>query len=100
MTDAVHWNGNSILLNIRLQPRASRDEVKGLQGDAIRIRITAPPVEGKANEYLLRYLAEQFAVPRRQVALLSGSSSRCKRVQVDNPVVLPTWLPAAERSDN
>jgi uncharacterized protein (TIGR00251 family) len=99
MNRAVHWHNNTLSLTILLQPRASRDEVKGLQGDAIRIRITAPPVDGKANEHLLRFLADQFGVPRRQVTLTSGASHRCKRVQVENPAVLPAWLPATDVAD-
>jgi uncharacterized protein (TIGR00251 family) len=100
MNNAVRWRDNSLFLNIQVQPRASRDEVKGLQGDAIRIRITAPPVEGKANDHLLRFLADQFGVPRRRVVLVSGAGHRCKRVQVENPAILPAWLPANDKADN
>jgi uncharacterized protein (TIGR00251 family) len=97
---AVEWHDNTLRLTIHLQPRASRDEVKGIQGDAIRIRITAPPVEGKANEHLLRFLARQFGVARRQVELLSGDSHRRKRVQIQTPVTWPDWLPAVKRLED
>jgi len=56
--------------------------VVGPHGDAIRVRITAPPVEGKANDHLVRFLAKRFGVHRRDVTLLSGESGRDKRVRI------------------
>jgi uncharacterized protein (TIGR00251 family) len=67
---------------VRVQPRASRSEVVGLHGSELRIRLTAPPVDGAANEALLRFLAEALAVPGGAVTLLSGISSRSKVVRV------------------
>jgi len=65
-------------------PRASRDEVAGAGADGVlRVRLTAPPVEGRANEALVRFLAEELGVPRRQVRLVSGESSRTKVVSIE-----------------
>ena len=69
-------------LRLRVQPRASRNEVVGLHGDAIRVRLTAPPVDGAANEALVRFLADRLAVGRRALTLVAGQSGRSKIVEV------------------
>ncbi|HEU5041725.1 MAG TPA: DUF167 domain-containing protein, partial [Gemmatimonadales bacterium] len=68
---------------LRVQPRASRSEVAGTHGDAIRVRLTAPPVDGAANEALVRFLAERLGVSRAAVRVVSGETSRSKVVEVD-----------------
>jgi len=65
-----------------VQPRASRTELAGRHGDALKVRLVAPPVEGAANAALVRYLAEVLDVPRASIKLLSGHSGRRKLVQV------------------
>ncbi len=65
-------------VQVRAQPGAKRTEVMGLHGDAVKIRVHAPPVDGKANDELLRFLAEACGVPRARVELLKGASSRSK----------------------
>ena len=67
---------------VRLSPRGRRSEVIGEHGDAIKVRVQAPPVEGKANEALREFLAEQLGVSTRAVEIISGHSSRWKRVRV------------------
>lgn len=71
-----------VRLRLRIQPRASREEVAGLAGDAIRIRLTAPPVDGTANDALVRFLARRLKVSRSAVELVSGRSGRTKLVAV------------------
>jgi hypothetical protein len=66
-----------------VQPRASRDEVSGVYGDALKIRLAAPPVDGAANDALVKFLAALFAVPRRAVRILAGESSRSKLIEID-----------------
>ena len=66
-----------------VQPRASKTEVVGRHGDAIKIRVKAPPVDGAANEELIRFLAKRFKVPRKSVELLSGPSSRHKQIAIE-----------------
>jgi len=90
---ACHWRSGDLTLHIRLQPRASRDEIVGWHGDALKVRITAPPVDGKANKYLLGFLAKQFGVPPSQVTLLSGQTGRDKRVCVEAPRNIPAPIP-------
>lgn len=79
----------SILLHV--QPRAKRTEIVGWHGDAIKIRVAAPPVDGAANAELLRFLAKRLVLPITRVRLASGSTGRRKRVEVtglDTPAVL------------
>lgn len=86
------WQGDDLLLSIHIQPRASRDEIIGQHGDSLKIRITSPPVDGKANSHLIRYLAKQFAVPKADITLISGNSSRSKRLRIHAPARLPDAL--------
>jgi len=70
-------------LSVRLQPRARRDEVVGERGGAVVIRVTAPPVDGKANEALCRLIARAAGVPPSRVSVVRGHTSRDKLVRVD-----------------
>jgi hypothetical protein len=72
--------GEGVRLAVRVQPRAARSEVAGRFGDRIRIRLAAPPVDGAANEALVRFLAEALGVPPRAVTITSGHASRSKTV--------------------
>jgi uncharacterized protein (TIGR00251 family) len=73
---------DGIVLNLHIQPRASKSEVCGVQGDALKIRLTSPPVDGAANKLCREFLAELFRVPRSAVEILSGETSRHKRVKI------------------
>jgi hypothetical protein len=73
---------DGVRLRIRVQPRASRTEVAGLHGDALKIRLSAPPVDGAANEALIRFLADALGVPRGAVNVAAGHASRSKTVRV------------------
>ena len=68
---------------MRVQPRASRTELAGPHGGALRVRLTAPPVDGAANEALIRLLAERLDVPRSAVRLETGATGRSKLVAVE-----------------
>jgi uncharacterized protein (TIGR00251 family) len=71
-------------LRVKVLPRASHTEVAGIQGDLIRIRLAAAPVDGAANQELLRYLAERLVVPKSAVQLVSGHTGRTKVLMVSN----------------
>ncbi len=71
------------VFRVRVVPRASRSGVAGVQGDALKLRITAPPVEGKANDECIRLLAELLGVKRGQVTIIAGHASRTKTVAVE-----------------
>jgi len=89
----VQRDGDDLLLRCTLQPRASRDEVVGQHDDALRIRITAPPVDGEANAQLIRFLSRQFGVSKARVVIETGATGRRKRVRIIQPATLPDWLP-------
>jgi uncharacterized protein (TIGR00251 family) len=72
-----------------VQPGARRTEVAGLHGGALKLRLAAPPLEGKANAALRAFLADAFGVTLRQVTLLRGEASRDKVVRVDQPALRP-----------
>ena len=72
-----------MILSVRVIPRATRSAISGRRGDAIVVRLAAPPVDGAANDALIEYLARTFDRPRRDVTILSGASSRNKRVRID-----------------
>jgi uncharacterized protein (TIGR00251 family) len=83
------WADGDLILVCHLQPKASKSEFAGLHGDALKIRIQAPPVEGKANTELIKFLAKQFAVSKRDIDIISGELNRHKRVRISNPQTLP-----------
>lgn len=80
---SITQRGDAVRFTVRVQPRASRSEVAGLHGDALRCRLAAPPVDGEANEALVRLLADLLGVPRRAVRIAGGHASRSKLVEVD-----------------
>ena len=91
-----------VILFVKVQPNAKKTEVIGL--DVInhpaskiptlmlKIRLAAPPVEGRANQVLCAYMAKLFDVPLSQVTLLSGETSKIKRIHIDHPKVIPEFL--------
>ena len=77
---------NGIVLSVRVVPRASKDALAGLLGDeALKIRIQAPPVEGKANAYLVKFLSKRWKISRTNIEILSGETGRNKRIEITNP---------------
>ncbi|HHH47136.1 MAG TPA: YggU family protein [Thiotrichales bacterium] len=97
MNGPWRWDGEDLILDVHVQPRARRDEIVGRHGDRLKIRITAPPVEGRANRHLCAFLAEACGVARSDVRLLSGEGGREKRVRIHAPRILPRGIPAPER---
>lgn len=85
-------NGDELTLTLHIQPGAKRSEIAGLHGEALKIRLAAPPIEGRANEALLRFIADLFAVSLRQVELRQGGQSRHKVVAVSGSRVDPQSL--------
>ena len=78
----IEETGDGIRLRLRIQPRASRTEVAGLHGDSVRIRLSAPPVDGAANEELVRFLAGLLGVGRAEIEISAGHAGRRKTVRV------------------
>ena len=71
-----------LTLSLHIQPGAKKTEIAGLHGDTLKIRLAAPPVDGKANECLVAFLAKELEVPQAQVELASGATSRRKRLLI------------------
>ncbi|WP_208321672.1 DUF167 family protein [Oceanimonas baumannii] len=92
VTGAVRLEQQRLYLSLYLQPRASRDAFLGLHGDELKVAITAPPVDGKANAHLLKWLAKQCGVARSGVALVAGDNSRHKRIVIEQPGQIPPAL--------
>ncbi|MAR90785.1 MAG: YggU family protein [Pseudomonadales bacterium] len=92
MAHWYQWQGEDLILHCRLQPRASRNEIVGEHGAELKIRITAPPVEGQANARLTAFLATEFGVPKSGVLLESGATGRSKRVRIHAPGRIPAKL--------
>lgn len=86
---AVTRCGADIRLKLYIQPKSSRDAWVELYGDEIKIAITAPPVDGKANAHLQKFLAKSFAVAKSQVVIEKGETGRHKTVLVISPNQLP-----------
>jgi uncharacterized protein (TIGR00251 family) len=85
MSNWYRWQGCELLIKVYVQPGARRDEIGEIFNNALKIKITAPPVEGKANKYLCAYLAKICKVKKNAVSIVSGQSARNKtlRIQLD-----------------
>ena len=84
------YDAEMITLFVYVQPGAKRTEIAGLHGDALKIRLNTPPIDGRANATLLKYLAQLFNVPTRHVTLLRGDKSRHKQLSIIGSSVAPT----------
>ena len=89
---ACRREGADLILDVRVQPRASRSEIAGLHGERLRIRLQAPPVDGKANAALVEFVAGLFAVPRARVTIEHGLTGRDKRLRLQGVSSLPPPL--------
>ena len=78
-----NFETRKVMFAVRVQPRASKDEIAGEMAGALKIRLRAPALEDRANEALIEFLAELLKTPKSAVRLLSGERSRTKRVEVD-----------------
>lgn len=97
MTDPWYrWDGIDLILRLRVQPRASADEWLESGDGPARVRITAPPVDGKANAHLRKFLAGLFDVAQSQVVVLAGETGRDKRLRVIAPRRLPPGIQPAD----
>ena len=86
------WDGADLILHVRVQPRAGRDEWLEPRADRMQLRIAAPPVDGKANAHLREFLAALFGVAKHQVTLLAGETGRDKRMRIAAPRRLPPGI--------
>lgn len=78
----IQETSDGVILKVTVQPRGSRNEIAGLQGDALKIKLTAPPVEGAANKLCVEFLAKALKVRKSDVEIIHGQKSRSKKVLV------------------
>ena len=90
----------AVVFSVRVQPRASRNAMEGEWQGALKVRLTAPPVDDKANAALCAFLAEQLNIPRSAVRILAGERSRTKRVEVRGVKVEQIRTLAKEGTDH
>jgi hypothetical protein len=85
--------GGACRLEVSVSPNAKRTAAEGLHDGALRVRLGAPPVDGKANAQLINWLADELGCPKRDVTLLRGDTSRRKQLQIDLPEArVAAWL--------
>lgn len=78
----VQQHADAVTIPVRVRPRAKREGISGALGDALRLELTAPPVDGRANEACIRFFADFLKVPRSSVTIAAGISSRNKVIRV------------------
>ncbi|MBI1674540.1 DUF167 family protein YggU [Shewanella sp. DW31] len=89
---AVTLQQCDLLLNLYIQPKASRDQIVGLHGDELKVAITAPPIDGKANAHLSKYLAKAFKVPKSDIHIIKGELGRHKQIRIIDPKIIPSVI--------
>ncbi|MDQ2190389.1 DUF167 family protein YggU [Vibrio anguillarum] len=94
MSSAVWQEGEDLILKLYIQPKASRDSIVGLHDEELKIAITAPPVDGKANAHLTKFLAKQFKVAKGLIEIEKGELGRHKQVRIHSPQVIPQPIEA------
>ncbi len=78
----IKEDGVGVIIKIKVQPRASKNQLAGIMDDALKVRLTAPPVDGEANEACLKFLAGVFKVTRQRMELVAGHTGRNKMVRI------------------
>jgi uncharacterized protein len=78
----VHESAKGVTFAVKVHPRARKNQITGIVGDALKLALTAPPVEGRANQAVIEFFAEMFAIARSSVTIASGETSRNKLVRV------------------
>ena len=91
--DCCRWNGDTLIVDVRVQPRARSNDFGIVENGRLRVRVTAAPVGNAANDKVIAMLAKIFAVPKSSVRLQAGARAREKRFAIDAPRRLPAWAP-------
>lgn len=95
MTPGIERRGDDLFIHCHVQPGARGNAIAGLHGMRVKIRISAPAVDGRANDALIRFVAGLFGLPKARVHLEHGARSRDKVVRIENPGALPPELDLA-----
>ena len=86
------WENKDLILTCKLQPKASQDEIVGEHGNHLKIRITAPPIDGKANQHLVKFLAKAFGTAKGNISIENGELGRVKVIRIGEPKKIPAKL--------
>jgi len=86
------WQGEDLILHCHFQPKAANDEIVGVHGDRLKVRITAPPVDGKANDHIIKWFSKLFKTPKTNIEILQGELGRQKTLRICAPKHLPSEL--------
>lgn len=89
------WEGPDLILQLHVQPRAKNEGLAGVSEQGLKVRLTTPPVDGRANEVLKNLLSREFHVPKHAIVLEKGLSGRNKQVRIHSPKHLPIAVPMA-----
>ncbi len=92
MASHYSWQGQDLLLHCQFQPKAANDEIVGLHGERLKIRITAPPVDGKANDHIIKWFSKLFKVPKGDITIVRGELGREKSILIKQPKILPELI--------
>ena len=94
MGNYYQWHGKDLVLHILVQPKADKDQIVGAHGDELKVRLKAPPVDGQANQALIRFFGRLCKVPKTHISIISGDTSRHKRLRIQSPKRLPEGIEA------
>lgn len=83
MQEWIKEKNGCLYIRIHLQPRASKNEIIGIHGDSLKVRLTSPPVEGAANSHVIEFFAKRLGVQRSKITILSGEKSRHKTLKIE-----------------
>lgn len=86
------WQGENLILHCHFQPKAANDEIVGIHDGRLKIRITAPPVDGKANDHIIKWFSKIFKVPKNDIEILQGELGRQKILKINSPKMLPEHI--------
>ncbi len=86
------WQGDVLIINVHVQTRASKDGINGVLSNRLRIHTKMPPVAGKANKYLISFLAREFGIGKSKLEIIHGQRSRDKTIAIHTPKNRPDWF--------
>jgi len=89
------WQGDDLIFRVKAQAKASKDEFSEVLGNRLKIRIAVPPIDGRANQHLSKFLARQFKLSQSQIELIAGDSARQKCFRIHPPKHIPNIIPGA-----
>lgn len=94
------WQQDDLILSLYVQPKASRDQIIGRHGNEIKVAITAPPIDGKANSHLIKFIAKAFKVTKANIEILRGQQGRHKQIKIVSPKLIPAPISTIINKNN